>query len=69
MRLFHHVLVYRGDLHLVHPALNLSTLNLKMMQQVSLMMFSLNMVACLLACPSCLKVIGWGGGGVVAHEI
>ena len=38
-----------GDLHLVHPALNLSTLDagiLIMMQQVSLMMFSLNMVDC-----------------------
>ena len=36
-----------GDLHLVLPALNLSTLNagiLIMMQQVRLMMFSLNMV-------------------------
>ena len=36
-----------GDLHLVHPALNLSTLDagiLIMMRQVSLMMFSLNMV-------------------------
>ena len=47
VRLFHHVLVYMGDLHLVHPALNLSTLDagiLIMMRQVSLMMFSLNMV-------------------------
>ena len=36
-----------GDLHLVQPALNLSTLDagiLIMMRQVSLMMFSLNMV-------------------------
>ena len=36
-----------GDLHLVLPALNLSTRNagiLIMMQQVRLMMFSLNMV-------------------------
>ena len=36
-----------GDLHLVLPALNLSTLNsgiLIMMQKVRLMMFSLNMV-------------------------
>ena len=44
---FHHVLVYMGDLHLVHPALNLSILDagiLIMVQQVSLMMFSLNMV-------------------------
>ena len=35
------------NLHLVLPALNLSTLNagiLKMMQKVRLMMFSLNMV-------------------------
>ena len=47
MRLFQHVLVYMGDQHLVHPALNLSTLDagiLIMMRQVSLMMFSLNMV-------------------------
>ena len=39
MRLFHHVLVYMGDLHLVHPALKLSTLDagiLIMMQQLSL---------------------------------
>ena len=46
-RLFHHVLFNMGDLHLVLPALNLSTLNagiLIMMQQVRLMMFSLNMV-------------------------
>ena len=36
-----------GDLHLIHPALNLSTLDagiLILMQQVSLMTFSLNMV-------------------------
>ena len=47
MGLFHHVLVYMGDLHLVLPSLNLSILdagNLIMLQQVSLMMFSLNMV-------------------------
>ena len=46
-RLFHHVLFNMADLHLVLPALNLSTLNagiLIMMQQVRLMMFSLNMV-------------------------
>ena len=46
-RLFHHVLFNMGDLHLVLPALNLSTLNAGisiMMQQVRLMMFSLNMV-------------------------
>ena len=39
--------VYMGDLHLVYPALNLSILDasiLIMVQQVSLMMFSLNMV-------------------------
>ena len=45
--LFYHVHVYIGDLHLVHPALNLSILdagNLIMLQQVSLMIFSLNMV-------------------------
>ena len=36
--LFHHVLVYIGDLHLVHPALNLSILDagiLIMVQQVT----------------------------------
>ena len=47
MGLFHHVLVYMGNLHLVHPALNLSILDagiLIMVQQVSLMMFSLTMV-------------------------
>ena len=27
MGLFHHVLVYMGDLHLVHPKLNLSILD------------------------------------------
>ena len=46
-RLFHYVLFNMGDLHLVLPALNLSKLNagiLIMMQQVILMMFSLNMV-------------------------
>ena len=47
MGLFHQLLVYMGDLHLVYPALNLSTLDagiLIMVQQVRLMMFSLNMV-------------------------
>ena len=46
-RLFHHVLFNMGDLHLFHLELNLSTLNagiLIMLQQVRLMMFSLNMV-------------------------
>ena len=46
-RLFNIVLFNKGDLHLVLPALNLSTLNtdiLIMMQQVKLMMFSLNIV-------------------------
>ena len=68
-----------GDLHLVLPALYLSTLNagiLIMMQQVRLMMFSLNMVnysmsfflvsTCFF--PVMLKsyrMVGW----VVAHEI
>ena len=45
--LFKIVLFNMGDLHLVLPALNLSTLNagiLIMMQQVRLTMFSLNMV-------------------------
>ena len=47
MGLFHHVLVYMVDLHLVLPSLNLSILDagiLIMVQQVSLMMFSLNML-------------------------
>ena len=47
MGLFHHALVYMGDLQLVHPALNLSTLDagiLIMVQYVSLMMFSLDMM-------------------------
>ena len=47
MGLFQHVLVFMGDLYLVHPALNLSTLDadiLILMEQVNLMMFSLNMV-------------------------
>ena len=46
-RLLHHVLFNMGDLHLVLPALNLSSLNagiLIMMHQVRLIMFSLNMV-------------------------
>ena len=45
--LFNLVLFNMGDLHLVLPAVNLSTLNagiLIMMQQVRLIMFSLNMV-------------------------
>ena len=45
--LFHNVLVYMGDLQLVLPVLNLSILDagiLIMVQQISLMMFSLNMV-------------------------
>ena len=47
MGLFHQVLVYVGDLHLVHPVLHLSILDagiLIMLKQVSLMMFTLNMV-------------------------
>ena len=46
-RLFHHALFNMGDLHVVLPTLKLSNMNagiLKMMQQVRLMMFSLNMV-------------------------
>ena len=45
--LFHHVHVHMGDLNLVYPALNLFILDagiLIMVQQVGLMMFSLNMV-------------------------
>ena len=47
MGLFHNVLVYTEDLRLVHPALNLSILDvgiLIMVQQVNLMMFSFAMV-------------------------
>ena len=47
MGLLHHALFFMGDLQLVHPALNLSTLDagiLIMVQKVSLTMFSLNMV-------------------------
>ena len=47
MGLFHYALVFMGDLQLVDPALNLSTLDagiLILMEEVSLMMFSLNMV-------------------------
>ena len=46
-RLFHHILFNMGDLHVVLPALKLSNMNagiLIMMQQVRLMMFSLNTV-------------------------
>ena len=45
--MFHHVLIYMVDLHLVLPAMNLSILDagiLIMVQQVRLMMFTLNMV-------------------------
>ena len=44
---YHSFLVDLGDMHLVPPALNFSTLNagiLIMMEQVRLIMFSLNMV-------------------------
>ena len=47
LALFHIVLFNLEDLHLVLPARNFSTLNASifiMMQQVRLMMFSLNMV-------------------------
>ena len=43
--LFHHVLVYMGDLQLAHPALNLSTLDAGIYGTP----------------PSCLKVRGGGG--------
>ena len=46
-RLFHHVLFNMGDLHLVLPALNLSSLNAgisKLMKQIRFILFSLNMV-------------------------
>ena len=36
MGLFHHVLVYMGDLHLVHPALNLSILDAGILVQTKL---------------------------------
>ena len=45
--IFHHVLIYVGDLHLVIPALNLSNLDgvtLIMVQQIRLMMFLLNLI-------------------------
>ena len=46
MGLLHYVLVYMGDLQLVYPVLNLSTLDagILMVQCISLMMFSLNIV-------------------------
>ena len=47
MGLFHNILVYMEDLHLVIPSLNLCILDagiLKMVQQVSLKMCSLSMV-------------------------
>mgnify|MGYP001351261983 CR=1 FL=1 len=47
MELFQHVLIYMGYLHLVLPVLNFSIMDagiLIMVQQVRLMMFSLNMV-------------------------
>ena len=73
MGLFHRVLVYMGDPHLVHHALNLSVLDagiLIMVQQVSLMMFSLNMVDYPMS--FLLKSYGWwwcgsGGGGGLQH--
>ena len=46
-RLLHHVLFNMGDLHVVLSALKLSNMNagiLKMMQQVRLIVFSLNTV-------------------------
>ena len=46
-RLFHHILFNMGDLHVVLPALKLSNMNagiLIKMQQVRLMMFSLDTV-------------------------
>ena len=46
-RLFQHVFIYMVDMHFVLPALNLSTLDAGiwiMVEQVRLMMFSLNMV-------------------------
>ena len=81
--LFLHVLVYMGekvDLHLVHPALNLSILDagiLIMVQQIRLMMVSLNRVDhskmfllfefCCGSTPSCLKVKGLGPGLDTIH--
>ena len=44
--MLHHVLIYMVDLYLVLPALNLSILDavtLIMVEQVRLMMFSMNM--------------------------
>ena len=65
MGLFLHVLVYMGDLHLVLLALNLSILDsgiLIMVQQVSLTMFSLNMVDDFI---SFLLLSTWNFGGQV----
>ena len=69
MGLFHNVLVYMGDLHLVLLALNLSIMDagiLIMVQQVRLMMFSLNIMdyPVLWDPSSCLKVMGWVVGGL-----
>ena len=79
---FHYVLIYMGNLHLVFLALNLSSLDagiLIRVQKVRLLllmiMFSLNMVDCSMSILSlstwillCLKVID-GVGGVVAPMI
>ena len=45
--MFHHVLIYMGDLHFVLPELNLSTLNagiLIAVPKIRLIIFSLNML-------------------------
>ena len=65
--LFNIVLFNMGDLHLVLPALNLSTLNagiLIMMQQVRLMMFSLTTPCPSSRCPPEFFIAGQVGGKV-----
>ena len=67
-RLFNHVLIYMGNLHLVLHELNLSTLNagiLIIMHQVRLMMFSLNMVDCPISFLSLSRILVGVGPRVV----
>ena len=63
MGLFHHVLVFMGDLQLVHPALNLSTLDagILIMEGTDLRC-SYSYCAFCGTPPSCLKVRVGGGG-------
>ena len=74
MGLFYHVLVSMGDLHLVHLALNLSILDagiLIMVQQISLMMFFLNMADYPLPssrCPPKICLAGQVEGTLLKHS-